>query len=172
MVRQKTNEALKEMMKRPIPEKRVSVIHLEMVKESRSLYGMGRLSSPAKAAETVRPLCHMADRELMLVMSLNNRMEPQAVEVAAVGGINYCGIDIPILFKHTLLNNGACIMCFHNHPSGDPEPSWEDKCITKRIVEAGKILGIPLKDHIILGKDNFYSFREHGFLDGEMDDCA
>lgn len=172
MARQKTDEVLKEMIKSPVPEKRVSVIHLKMVKESRSLYGMGRLSSPAKAVETVRPLCHMADRELMLVISLNNRMEPQAVEVAAVGGINYCGIDIPNLFKHVLLNNGAYIMCFHNHPSGDPEPRWEDKCITKRIAEAGKMLGIPLKDHIILGEDDFYSFREQGFLDREKDDCA
>lgn len=172
MVKQKTDEAFEKMMRRPFPKKQVSVVHLQLVRESKSLYGMGRILSPDKAAEIVRPLCCMSDREILMVMSFNNQMEPQAVEIAAVGGRNSCVADVPNLFKHVLLNNGACIMCFHNHPSGDIEPSWQDRQITKRIFEAGEILGIPLKDHIILGAgNNYFSFRKNGLL-RESDVCA
>lgn len=104
---------LEGMMKRPIPKKKVGIIHLEMVRESRILYGMRRFSQPDEAVDMVRPLFAMADRELMLVMSLNTKLEPMAVEIAAVGGLNVCSVDVRNLFKHALLNNAAYIICFH-----------------------------------------------------------
>lgn len=101
---------LEGMMKRPIPKKKVGIIHLEMVRESRILYGMRRFSQPDEAVDIVRPLFAMADRELMLVMSLNTKLEPMAVEIAAVGGLNVCSVDVRNLFKHALLNNVAYYM--------------------------------------------------------------
>ena len=72
-------------------------------------------------------------------------------------------MDYRDIFKHSILNNAAYIMCFHNHPSGDPEPSREDRMITRRLEECGTLLGIPLIDHIIVGDESrFYSLREHG----------
>ena len=56
------------------------------------------------------------------------------------------------------------VMCFHNHPSGDPEPSQEDKLLAKRIEDSGRLLGIPLIDHIIVGESGFYSFRQNGLI--------
>lgn len=88
-----------------------------------------------------------------------------AVEVAAVGGISSCSVDIRNIFKHALLNNAAYVICFHNHLSGDPDPSRDDKNLTKRIQESGKLLGIYLIDHIVIGNPGFYSFREHGLID-------
>ena len=105
---------------------------------------------------------------MVLVLSLNGRLEPQAVEIAAVGGISSCSVDIRSLFKHALLNNAEFVICVHNHPSGDPGPSREDEEITGRIRSAGALLGIELVDHIILGEgDAYYSFRDHGWLCGD-----
>ena len=149
--------------------KRVGIVHLEMVRESRTLYGMKRFQNPREAAEMVRPLCEKADREMVLVLSLNGRLEPQAVEIAAVGGISSCNVDIRSLFNAlTLLNNAEFVICIHSHPSGDPGPSREDEEITGRIRSAGALLGIELVDHIILGEgDAYYSFRDHGWLCGD-----
>lgn len=165
MMKKNQDELLKEMIKQPLSNKKVSIVHLHMVKENRTLYGMKSFTSPAEAIEVVRPLLDMADREMVLVMSLNTKMEPLAVEVAAVGGVSMCSVDIKNIFKHALLNNASYVICFHNHLSGDPKPSCEDQTITKRIRESGKLLGLPLVDHIIAGESGFYSFREHGLLD-------
>ena len=151
------------MMKRPIPRKKIGVVRLRMVKES-SLYGMGRFTDPGIAVELVKPLFDMADREMVVVMSLSTNLEPLALEIAAVGGLNSCSVDVRDIFKHSLLNNAAYVICFHNHPSGNPEPSRSDKLLTGRIEDGGKILGIPLIDHIILGEEGFYSFRENGLI--------
>ncbi|GLB30042.1 hypothetical protein LAD12857_19650 [Lacrimispora amygdalina] len=154
-------EQLENMMKKPFPKRRVEVIRLLMVKEGRMLYGMHRFSKPEEAVDMVRPLFVMADREMIIVMSLNTRLEPLAVEIVAVGGLTACSVDSRDIFKHAVLNNAAFIVCFHNHPTGDPSPSQQDRQITTRLEKAGRILGIPLIDHIIIGEDDFYSFREH-----------
>ena len=59
-----------------------------------------------------------------------------------------------------MLSNAAGIILFHNHPSGEPEPSKEDIQMTVRVKRAGELLGIALQDHIIIGEDSYYSFRE------------
>lgn len=101
---------------------------------------------------------------MVVVISFNTKMEPLALEIAAVGGINACGVDIRDIFKHSILNNAAYVMCVHNHPSGSSEPSYQDEQLTRRIEEGSRILGIPLVDHIIIGEETFYSFREHGLI--------
>uniref|UniRef100_UPI00345FF475 JAB domain-containing protein n=1 Tax=Lacrimispora sp. TaxID=2719234 RepID=UPI00345FF475 len=164
MKKQTQEEKITEMMKRPIPKKKVGIVHLQMVKESRTLYGFKRFSSPQEAAEMLRPLLELSDREMFLIMSLNARLEPMAVEIVAVGGIDSCIVDIRNIFKHSILNNAVYVICFHNHLSGEPEPSREDKNITKKIQESGKLLGISLIDHIVIGNPDFYSFREHGLI--------
>jgi len=164
MVKKSQDEVLREVMKRPVLKKKVGIIRLQMVRESRSLYGMKRFSEPKEAVETVMPLLEMADREIVLVMSLNIKLEPIAVEIVAVGALNTCYVDGRDIFKHAVLSNAAFITCFHNHPSGTPEPSVQDKQITRRLEKAGGILGIPLIDHIIIGEYGFYSFREHGYI--------
>ncbi len=165
-------EQLESMMKRPIPKKKVGIIHLQMIRESRTLYGMYHFSQPREAVEMVRPLFAMADREMMLVMSLNTKLEPMAVEIVAVGGLNACSVDSRDIFKHAVLNNAAFIVCFHNHPTGHPEPSHPDRQTTIRLEKAGKILGIPLIDHIIIGEYGFYSFQEHGYIQSTLPNDA
>lgn len=164
-------EALEAMMKEPSAGKHVGIVRLCMVKEERTLYGMEQFSGPEDAVELVSPLFAMSDREMMVVLSITAKMQPLALEIAAIGGINTCMVDIRNLFKHSLLNNAAGILCFHNHPSGNPEPSKEDEEITLRIGCAGKILGIELIDHIIIGEQEFYSFQEHGKIEPVVSSC-
>lgn len=138
----------------------VSIVRLQMVKESRHLYGMGAVSEPGEAARMVRPLFEGADRELLVVLSMDQRNKPVAAEVVAVGGLSECVVDIRNLFKHAILANAAGIFLFHSHPSGEAVPSREDRAVTERASQAGEILGIPLVDHIILGDGQYFSFRE------------
>lgn len=145
----------------------VSIVRLQMVKESRHLYGMGAVSEPGEVARMVRPLFEGADRELLVVLSMDQRNKPVAAEVVAVGGLNQCVVDIRNLFKHAILANAAGIFLFHSHPSGEAVPSREDRAVTERASQAGEILGIPLVDHIILGDGQYFSFREERLQGGQ-----
>lgn len=153
-------ERLENLMKRPVPRKKVDIVHLTMVKEARCLYGMRQFTSAKEVAEMVTPLFKNADREMLVVISLNSMSEPQAVEVVAVGGVYECIVDVKNIFKHALLVNASYVICIHNHPSGSVKPSREDYRITERIYHAGELLNISLIDHIIIG-DGYYSMREH-----------
>lgn len=173
MYSMKQKDQLESMMKRPIPKKKVGIVHLEMVKESRCLYGMDRLTDAGRTAEMVRPLLEKADREMVVVVSLDTRMMPMAVEIVSVGGIDACMVDVKNIFKHAILNNSSYIMCIHNHPSGCVQPSREDDRLTERLRNCGMILGIRLVDHMILGENRkYYSYREEGKLVVETEEDA
>ena len=146
-------------------QKKVSVVHIEMVKEEKTLYGMYPFNTPEKATEMICPLLNRREKEQFLVVSLNARLEPQAIEVVAIGAINACGVCMCDIFKHTILSGCPNIICFHNHPSGNVEPSKEDIQITQRLVAAGEILGISVIDHLIIGDDEFYSFKQKGKME-------
>ena len=165
MKKQTQEQRIVSMMKRPIPKRKVSIIKLQMVREGEALYGTKRFRNAREAAEMVRPLFEYSDREMLLVMSLDAVLTPVALEIAAVGSLNVCGVDMREVFKHAVLSNAAKIICFHNHPSGNLEVSREDSLITKRICESGALLGVELLDHIIVGLDgSFISMKEMNML--------
>ncbi|MGL5436942.1 MAG: YqaJ viral recombinase family protein [Lachnospiraceae bacterium] len=87
-------EQINEMFKRPIPKKRIGIIRLEMVKEDKVLYGMRRFSKPEEIADMIRPLVLKSDREMILVLSLDCKLQPMALEIVAVGGVDCCAVDI------------------------------------------------------------------------------
>ncbi len=68
------------------------------------------------------------------------------------------------IFALAIRNHAAGIIVLHNHPSGDPQPSVEDRKVTEQIAEAGKLMGIPLLDHIIIGNETYFSFKDSGLL--------
>lgn len=165
------NEKIELLTKEPRIHKEVSIVRLQMVKEARALYGMNRLLSPEDAVLTVMPMFELRDREVLVVLSVDTKCTPLAAEIVAIGGLDTCIIDPRIIYKHALLNNAAGIFCFHNHPSGEPEPSDEDKMVTDRLYNAGKLLGVRLIDHIIIGGETFFSFRQHDILGRASDNC-
>ena len=137
------------------------IIRLQMVREGHSLYGMKNFMNAKDAVEAVSQLFRQLDREMMVVVSLDTKLTPIAAEIVAIGGIDNCMIDVRNIFKHAIICNATSVICFHNHPTGIAEPSKDDITITKRIKEAGDLLGISLLDHIIIGDASYYSILEH-----------
>ena len=99
-------------------------------------------------------------REHFIAIFLNARNELIFRKHIFIGTLNASLVHPREIFKEALEHNAASIILVHNHPSGDPEPSEDDLEITKRIIEAGKIMGIEVIDHIIITKTNVFSFKE------------
>lgn len=152
-------------MSKETSAKRINIVSLKMVKEGSILYDVRKLSSPSEAAGLGRKFLDEADREQVIVCCLDNKNQPVSVNIVSMGTVNSSLVHPREVFKTAVLSNAASIILFHNHPSGDPEPSQEDINITDRIKEAGKILGIELLDHIIIGSENrFISFKEKNMI--------
>ena len=94
-------------------------------------------------------------------MCLNNKNEPTHISTISIGSVNESIATPAEVFKVALLSNANKIMVCHNHPSGDPQPSESDRNITERLYDSGAIIGIKLLDHIIIGDDVYYSFKEN-----------
>ena len=103
MRRKSQKEELNDMMERPIPRKKIGIVHLEMVKEGRSLYGTSRFHNAEELVQMVQPLYEKAHREMVLVVALNTKLEIQALEIAAVGGLNACYVDMRDIFKLVII---------------------------------------------------------------------
>lgn len=100
-------------------------------------------------------------QEEFYVIFLDNKKKYISKKLLFIGSINYSIVHPREIFKEAYLYSASSIICIHNHPSGDPYPSKEDDNITKKINEIGLIHGIPLIDHIIIGKNNYYSYFEN-----------
>ncbi|QWG92824.1 JAB domain-containing protein [Bacillus mycoides] len=127
-------------------------------------FGQQQIKSPEIAAEVARHYIGDEDREVFLVICLDTKNKINAIHRAHVGSINASVIHPREIFKCALLNNSFSLLCFHNHPSGDPTASTEDIEVTKRLKKCGLILGVEVLDHIIIGKHRFVSLREKGHM--------
>lgn len=157
-------KGLQQLLAEPETYKKVGIIRLKMVREETCIYGKKKIATAKDSVDMVKQLFAHIDREMMVVVSFSTAMEPLAIEVVAIGGLDACYIDVKNVFKHAILNNAGNIICFHNHPSSQLLPSREDEKITRKLKEAGCLLGVKLNDHIILSEDGYYSFAEEGLL--------
>lgn len=103
-------------------------------------------------------------KENFVVMGLDSKHKILYKEVVSIGVLNSSLIHPREIFKKAIINSCCAIIVAHNHPSGDPTPSKEDKRTTKVIYRAGELLGIKLLDHVIIGSDIHYSFCDAGEL--------
>ena len=101
------------------------------------------------------------DRECVVCLHLNTTHKVIAKEIVSIGSLNQSVVHPRELFKGAILNSASAIIIAHNHPSGEVEPSENDKEITKNLIAAGKILGIEVIDHIIVARVGCYSFKQH-----------
>lgn len=129
----------------------VPFVRVMMVRERELPYAMEEINESKKIAAFTRKFLAGADREYLLALSMDNAGKLAAIEVVSIGTINATLVEPREIFKHAILANAVGIIMVHNHPSGRCVPSEEDMETTKRIKKAGKILGIPLIDHIIVG---------------------
>ena len=98
----------------------------------------------------------MSDREVFACFHLDSKNRVIAKEVVSVGTLNQTLAHPREIFKAAIMNNSAAIILCHNHPSGNVEPSAQDNALTKRMADAGKLLGIPVHDHVIVSPRGFY----------------
>ena len=135
--------------------------------EGPPLYSDWPIDSPGEAIKVMRGELSRYDREVLCVVNLNTRKQPINFHVVSVGELNQSIASIPNILKSGILSNAGSFLLLHNHPSGDVTPSQDDIMTTRRVNEAGKILGIPCLDHIIIGggNRNYYSMREEKTVD-------
>jgi len=149
---------------RDVPAKRVNIVTIRMVREATMLYNIRRVSSPSDAVELGKKFIQDSDREQLLLCCLDTKNQPVALNVVSIGSLNSSIVHPREVFKAAILSNAASVILFHNHPSGDTSPSSEDISITTRLKECGKLLGIELIDHIIIGDERYCSLKEKGIL--------
>ncbi len=104
------------------------------------------------------------DREHFLVLYLDRKGGVIAKENVSVGGLHSSIVHPREVFKTAVKRSAASIILAHNHPSGDPAPSREDIDITRRLIDAGNIMGIEIIDHVIIGENTYCSFKEKGLI--------
>ena len=121
-----------------------------------------RYTSPGQVYELFRDLAKEA-KEHFLCLHLDGKNRIVCLDRVSVGSLNQCLVHPREVFKAALLSSSAAVILVHNHPTGDPEPSGEDRAITKRLAEVGALVGIKVLDHVIVG-DGYCSFSEKGLL--------
>jgi len=103
-------------------------------------------------------------KEMFLCLHLDGKNRIVCVDLVSVGSLNQSIVHPREVFKTALLSNAAAVLLIHQHPTGDPSPSSEDISITRRLKEAGEILGLKVLDHIIIGDGEYLSFVERGLI--------
>jgi len=147
----------------------ISLITLKVVKEKSIAYEDWKVTSPKKAYEILKSAVGNCDRENLGVLLLSCTKEVNAIEICSIGTLDASLVSPREVFKSAIITNSACIIIFHTHPSGNITPSIEDKMVTALLDKASQIIGIPIIDHIILGIDDFYSFKLNGYTFGRCD---
>lgn len=132
---------------------KIENVRIKLVRESAGLYCNNYISSPEDAAEiAAKHFEDMAsDREVFSVILLDVKNRVIGINVVSIGSLSASVVHPREVFKAAILANAANIILTHNHPSGDPAPSKEDINITARLVQAGRLMDIPVLDHIIIG---------------------
>ncbi|MEK4508238.1 RadC family protein [Paenibacillus sp. FSL K6-2524] len=122
------------------------------------------IRSPSDVFELIEPDVRYLQKEHFICLFLNTKNHLIFKEVISIGSLNSAIVHPREVFRAAIKRCSASIIAVHNHPSGDPQPSTEDIDMTKRLVEAGSIIGIELLDHLIIGGHSFYSLKENSLM--------
>jgi DNA repair protein RadC len=122
------------------------------------------MRSPADVAARYGPRLRDLRREVFVVVLLDTAGRAIGDFTVSEGGLATSIVEPRAVFQRAVLENAAAIICLHNHPSGNPEPSREDVQITRQLADAGRVMGIPVHDHVIIAGRGFTSMAERGLL--------
>ncbi|MGB7999858.1 MAG: DNA repair protein RadC [Anaerobacillus sp.] len=122
------------------------------------------IRSPEDGANYVMEDMRFLSQEHFVCLYLNTKNQVLHRQTVFVGSLNASIVHPREVFREAFRRSAASLICFHNHPSGDPTPSREDIEVTKRLSECGKMLGIEMLDHIIIGDQKFVSLKEKGYV--------
>lgn len=136
----------------------------EYAKRTRNMDPRPVIDSARAVAGIIPASVREANKEHFLILCLNARRQLVHQETVSIGTLSASLVHPRECFSPAITHAAAAVVCVHNHPSGDPAPSSEDRDVTRRLQRAGELLGIPLADHVIVSASGFFSFREHGLI--------
>jgi DNA repair protein RadC len=147
------------------PRKYVPIYRVTLVREGQMPSAAQQVRCSTDAARLLWEYLDGVDREHFVVFLLDQKNHVIGINTVSVGSLTASIVHPREVFKGAILANAATIVCGHNHPSGDIVPSQEDRLITTRLVSAGKLLGINVVDHIIIGSaGKYFSFADENLL--------
>jgi len=124
-----------------------------------------KIQEPEVVFKKYAPSLSHLKKEVFMILLLNSANYLLRDVKISVGSLNSSIVHPREVFQPAILESAASVILIHNHPSGETIPSQEDKNITFRLVEVGKLLDIPVLDHIIIGGENYFSFKEEGLIE-------
>jgi len=126
----------------------------------------GYLKKISRPEEAVNAIKDLADEgtEKFVCLFVNSKNRILVKQTVNTGTVNQANPIIREIFRYALACDAASLICGHNHPSGDPDPSDEDIKVTAKLVEAGKLMGIIVLDHLVVSSTSFYSFSEENMM--------
>ena len=122
------------------------------------------IRTPDDVAALLMPRFRYETKESFIAILLSTKNHVLKTPVISIGSLNASIVHPRELFREAINASAAAVILAHNHPSGDPAPSPEDVSLTRKLVDAGKLLDIPVLDHIVLGDGKYISFKEKGIL--------
>jgi DNA repair protein RadC len=152
-------------LRQPKPKNEYTVprYRVTLVRDNRAVPPSSPLTTSVSAAAILRPLFAGLDREHFLVCGLDAKHCIIGVNIVSIGSLTLAIVHPREVFKPLILMNACAWICAHNHPSGDPTPSPEDRVLTSRLRQGADLLGVSLLDHLILTDEGFYSFADQGW---------
>ena len=146
----------------------ISLNKIVLVKDSSQRYDLDTRSirGPEDAVHAINTILNLNNeaQEVLVTLMLNTKNSIVGIQEITRGSLSASIVHPREVYKAAILHNAASIILAHNHPSGSPSPSREDIAVTERILKAGKILDIPLLDHVIIGDPRFVSLKEKGII--------
>jgi len=141
-----------------------SIVKVQLLQDVSSSNYDYQINNAADVDKLVGPELRKLDREYLLAIYLTSRNKVIDIEVVAIGCLTQVPVHPREVIKSAILANAHSFILVHNHPSGDQQPTKEDHKITEEMIEVGRLMKIPLKDHVIIGK-GWFSFFERSMND-------
>lgn len=143
---------------------RIPVYSVRLVRDRTDKSPVKKIRTPGDAFLYLRDYFAEADRELFVVLFLDTQNQIRGAHTVTVGTLDASLVHPREVFKAAILASAASIILAHNHPSGDPTPSAEDRAVTATLRRAGELVGITILDHVVIGDGRYLSFSEAGLL--------
>ena len=148
-----------------VREDGIPIYRVSLIREGKLPYSEERIRSSSIASTILHHYLEGVDREHFAILLLDQKNRVIGIHTVSIGSLTASVVHPREVYKVAILANAAAIIAGHNHPSGDCQPSREDRALTTRLVEAGKLLGINVLDHIIIGGEGrYFSFGDENLL--------